>query len=106
MQLFLFNIKQIIFIPFSSCSFLIYCICCICYGLLFPTVVVVLPPEGNVIYLILLALEEKVHLFFFVLFFCTVKVLFTLGALSIQLFNKVFDFISSIGTHGIYICVV
>lgn len=39
-------------------------------------------------------------------FFCTVKVLFTLGAYLIQLFNKVFGFISSIGTHGIYICVV
>lgn len=38
--------------------------------------------------------------------FCTVIVLFTLGAYLIQLFNKVYDFIWSISTHGINICVV
>lgn len=40
------------------------------------------------------------------LVFGTVIVLFTLGAYLIQLFNKVFDFIQSISTHGINICVV
>lgn len=40
------------------------------------------------------------------LFFCTVIVLFTLGAYLIQLFNKVFDFIWSTSTHEINICVV
>ena len=64
------------------------------------TVVVVLSQEGNVIHLIYWHWKKNAF------GFCTVIVLFTLGAYLIQLFNKVFDFIWSISTHGINICVV
>ena len=49
----------------------------------------------------ILALEEKKAFGF-----CTVIVLFTLGAYLIPLFTKVFDFNSSTSSHGISIRVV
>lgn len=82
------------------------CNCSICYGLL---LLLLLFLFYLLFYFIrrkcyssdILALKEK-NAFGF----CTVIVLFTLGAYLVQLCNEVFDFTWSTSTRGINLCVV
>lgn len=87
------------------CSFPIYRICCICLWIVILIVVVVFFHEKEM-YLIWCTGtgRKKKHLFYFFQY-CSCSV--HIGRfIRLSLFNKVFDFISSIGTHGIHICVV
>lgn len=74
------------------------------YGLLFLSLLLFFIMRRRCISPDVLALEEKKT---FVLFFRYCSCSVHIGRfIRLSLFNKVFDFISSIGTHGIHICVV
>lgn len=91
------------------CSFPIYRICCICLWIVILIVVVgfFFFMRRRCISSDVLALEERKKKAFVLFFsrYCSRSV--HIGRfIQLSLFNKVFDFISSIGTHGIHICVV
>lgn len=74
------------------------------YGLLFLSLLLFFIMRRRCISSDVLALEEKKSICSF-FWYCSCSV--HIGRfIRLSLFNKVFDFISSIGTHGIHICVV
>lgn len=88
------------------CSFPNYRICCICLWIVILIVVVVFfSREGDVSHLMYWHWKKKKKAFVLFFRYCSCSV--HIGRfIRLSLFNEVFGFISSIGTHGIHICVV